>query len=121
MPGRFFSGTLQKPIQQFAAVGVEMGGVAQQEGEAVAVGDQQRAAGQAADVVFGLEQQFGVAPVGGDLPDARRGVARNALDAADVGGEFALRQFLFDERALVFGQTGEPFYPDQFVAVAAGQ
>ena len=93
------STSLQESIQQFSAVVIHGTDIPDQERHAISVGDQQRCICEAADMVFRLEQQFGIAAIGRYLPLARRGETGDLPDAGDFRHELALCQFGFDQQA----------------------
>ena len=64
---------------------------------AVAVGNQQGAGIQPANIVFGFQGKAGITAVGGHGPLAGGGEGGDADQAFDHGHKFPLRQFRFDQ------------------------
>ena len=67
--------------------------------DAVRVGNEQNASGQAPDVFLALEHEARLAAIGPDLPGARRREARNFLQTLDLGHEFACAKGFFEQGA----------------------
>src|SRR5574343_372058 len=112
---------LQEAVEQLAAVAVKQVEVANQELDAVGVGDQQAGLAQAADVFFALEDQLGRAAVGRHLPGARAGEAGDGGDALDFRHEFAAGQFFRDQLRHGRRQVGQAVGPGDFVAFVIDQ
>src|SRR5574343_1390338 len=119
--GRYTATGLEEAVEQLAAVAVELVEVADQELDAVGVGDQEAGLAQAADVFLALEDQFGRAAVGRHLPGARAGEAGDGGDALDFRDEFAAGQFLLDQPGDGRRQVGQAVGPGDFVAFVIDQ
>ena len=107
--------------EQFAALAVKGGDVANQKLDAMGVGDHQLGLREAADIFFALENQRCLAAIGDDLPGARAGEAGDFADLLDFRNKLAAGQFFFKQLADGWRKIGEAVDPAYLVAFKIDQ